>query len=146
MKKKFRILLTLVMSLTMIFGMSTTAYAGYTANGYYYPDEVNACHEGNVTYDLYYVSATDATGALTIYYNRDGSLHDASEAGHWKRKSIFPDSNPIIGRVYYPEAAGSYYLDTADNLDPYLPPRLHRNWMAKQLRPLPIPMISGGRR
>ena len=122
MKKKFRILLTLVMSLTMIFGMSTTAYAGYTTSGYYYPDEVNACYEGDITYALYYVSAIDATAAFTIYYNRDGSLNDATEVAHWKSKSIFKDGSPIIGRVYYPMASGSYYLDTADNPDPYLPP------------------------
>lgn len=122
MKKKFRILLTLVMSLTMIFGMSTTAYAGYTTSGYYYPDEVNACNEGDPTYCLHYVSAIDASAAFTIYYYRDGSLMDASETSHWKGKWSFPDSNPIIGRVYYSTASGSYLLDDEHNHDLYLPP------------------------
>lgn len=123
MKKKFRILLTLVMSLTMIFGMSTTAYAGYTTNGYYYPDEVNACDEGDRTYDLYYVSAIDDRYALTIYYHRSGLLDNAGDdLAHWKPKRSFPGGNPIIGRVYFPTSSTSYVLDENDNPDPYLPP------------------------
>ena len=122
MKKKFRILLTLVMSLTMIFGMSTTAYAGYTTDGYYYPDEVNACDDGMPSEDLYYVSAIDRY-VLTIYFFRDGTLKSNTVwPQNWKPQNRFPDGNPIIGRVYYGSGSGYYYLDTAHNPDPYLPP------------------------
>lgn len=122
MKKKFRILLTLVMSLTMIFGMSTTAYAGYTTGGYYYPDEVNACDDGLSSEGLYYVSAIDGD-VLTIYFYSDGTLkYNTVWPQNWKPQNRFPDGNPIIGRVYYGLGNGYYYLDTAHNPDPYLPP------------------------
>ena len=63
-------------------------------------------------------------GTLTIYYNSDGSLNDASDDySHWKVRTIFPDRNPKIGRVYYQTAVGGLCcLDDEHNPDPYLPP------------------------
>lgn len=129
MKRRFRILMALVMSLTMMFGMSTTAYAGYTRGGYYYPDEVNECNEGDPTYDLFYVSAINDRGEfLTIWYNRSGTLHDASDEGtHWKPYWIFHDINPTIGRVYYPYSSAYYCLDNDHNPELYLAPAPSQN-------------------
>ncbi len=128
MKRRFRILMALVMSLTMMFGMSTTAYAGYTRSGYYYPDHVHSCLEGNTTSDLFYVSAIDNRGdVLTIFYNRNGELLDDSDGiGHWKASWDFI-GGPTIGRVYYIVGDHSYYLDENDNPEPYLAPEPSQN-------------------
>lgn len=129
MKRRFKVLMALVMSLTMMFGMSTTAYAGYTGGGYYYPDQVYACDEGIPGSALFYVSAINNRGdVLTIYYNSDGTLNEASDDNaHWKGKWIFQGGDPIIGRVYYPVSASSYCLDNNHNSEPYLAPAPSQN-------------------
>ena len=129
MKRKLRIIVALVMSLTMMFGMSTTAFAEDPAPdpySFYRPERVNPSSG-----QLIYVACTDYPSSypssgpvLTFIYNADGSrLCGVDGKHHYSFFDIsdFPGGNPEIGKVYLNRSDQPLQLDES-NPNPYLPP------------------------
>ena len=95
MKRKLRILVALVMSLTMMFGMSTTAFA----EEYWHPDHVNqcGCDDSYSPARLIYIAETNVTcpdddlgspdygvtGVQTYLYTSSDGNFDRSEWLHY---------------------------------------------------------------
>lgn len=116
MKRKLRILVALVMSLTMMFGMSTTAFADINWDSYYRPESVNPSSD-----DMIYVVDIDDSllnPVLVFNYNADGSrrINPGGNHSHGNySRAAFAD-DPEVGKVYI-WIQNEYRLDI-NNLPP----------------------------
>ena len=122
MKRRFRILVALVMSLTMMFGMSTTALADINWDSYYRPESVNPSSD-----EMIYVVDIDESlnnPVLVFYYNPNGSkiLSESGRHGNdYKTRSVFAD-DPEVGKVYIRSSSDNKFRLDENNPNPYLPP------------------------
>ena len=131
MKRRFRILVALVMSLTMMFGMSITAFA----EEYWHPDYVNQCGCGDTCQDapLYYIAETNVTNDVPgdPYYGFQGVLTYlyTSSDGNFCGSAWFPNNGLffqgvelVVGKVYHMDNSSNKYVLCDCNPDPYYPP------------------------
>ena len=131
MKRKLRILVALVMSLTMMFGMSITAFA----EEYWHPDHVNQCEcDGSYSFaSLVYIAETNVTcddpedpdygdqGVLTYWYtSSDGNCASGSIWG--SENHFLQGVELVVGKVYHLDDSSRKYVPCDCNPNPYLPP------------------------
>lgn len=123
MKRRFRILVALVMSLTMMFGMSTTAFADINWDSYYRPESVNSSSAKMI----YVVDIDDSlrNPVLVFNYNADGTKSIEGRSGlhcnDYMTRSVFAD-DPEVGKVYIWSISEQMYRLDENNPNPYLPP------------------------
>ena len=128
MKRKLRILVALVMSLTMMFGMSTTAFAAVL------PEEVNCGVEGHEGISHIYISSTDVHYSDTHYYEdcvyaRNFDPGDPIEDNFECPLSWFEGGQPSgLGWYYWDDVNGCMIkcnqedpIDPVDPVDPATP-------------------------
>lgn len=133
MKIKLRILVALVMSLTMMFGMSITAFA----EEYWHPDHVNQCECEDTCQDapLYYIAETNVTNPIDDpgdpYYRDPGVLiylYNSSD-GNFCGSAWYPNNGYffqgvelVVGKVYHMDDDSRKYVPCECNPNPYYPP------------------------
>ena len=120
MKRKLSLLLAMVLAMTMVMGISVTAFAGYDGDGYYYPDQVEPCDHGDISRNLFYVSRITGGNASIFNYDRSGAPIIKEGDSTPERSAIgvilFPDGNAIEGRVYYRIDGSTFAICEEHNL------------------------------
>lgn len=99
MKRKFRLVLAMVLAMMMVIGMSISAMAGN-----YYPPQVKECTCSDYDGLLYYVTTVEEIRgemkARLVSYNNDGSLKSIGGAGT-APASYFGTEGPKVGPIYH---------------------------------------------
>ena len=95
MKRKFRLVLAMVLAMTMVMGMSISVMAGN-----YYPPRVAECTCSDYSGELYYVKEIDGNGMASLArYSNDGILLNSGSGS--AAASYFVSGGPQVGRVYH---------------------------------------------